>query len=100
MLNAIKTLMQYVHVENTPLPIKVTKGSWLLLLAEGNATPDFPNTLTVFESADGVVYEEVASFAWKFLDILEPASLCVPVPKDYYVTWITPYGFLKSAILF
>jgi hypothetical protein len=100
LIQALDGLFGYVHVENTPQPIQVNKPSILLLEGEAATTPDLPIGIHVFESADDITYEEVAGADIIPDGNLHVVSLTVPIPENYFVSWIAPYGFVKSAILF
>jgi hypothetical protein len=99
-VECFKRIFGYTHVENYPQPIQVGKPSVLVLVAEGTSTIDFPNSVHVFLSANNVLYEEVAAVDFPYDGLTHVATLSVPIPKDYFVYWIAPYGFIKSAIMF
>jgi hypothetical protein len=100
LLQAIDGLLGYVRVEGRPQPFQVDKPSILLLEGEGATTPGLPLALHVFLSSTNIIFDEVAG-----ADIIPDGyshiiSLTVPVPENYWVYWLAPYGFIKSALLF
>ena len=100
LLLALDGLLGYERVDSRPQPFQVLKPSILLLEGEAATTPDLPLAVHVFLSSDNILFNEVAG-----ADIVPDGyshivSVTVPVPENYWVYWLAPYGFIKSALLF
>jgi hypothetical protein len=93
-------LFAYEDAISLPQPFQPSKPSILVLLAEGVSTEEFPNSVHVFLSADGSLYDEVAACDFPYDGKSHIQTLTVPIPLGYYCYWIAPYGFIKSARLF
>jgi len=99
-IDLLTGFFDFTHVEGYSQPFQVSKHNILLLMVEGSSTIGFPNSVHVFLSGDNVIFEEVAGCDFPYDGELHISSLTVPIPKDYYVYWTAPYGFVKSAVLF
>jgi hypothetical protein len=100
MIDFLSEIFDYNHVENVPQPIQVDKPSILVLIYEGTATVGFPTTVHVYLSELGVIFEEIGAGDIPRDGETYAGTLVSPIPKDWFVKWIAPYGFVKSAVLF
>jgi hypothetical protein len=100
LIDALDGLYGYVDVAGRVQPFQVDKPSLLVILAEGTGIIGFPVAVHVFLSSDNIVYEEIAACDLPYDGYEHIVSVTVPIPRNYYVKWTAPYGFIKSAILF